>query len=247
MGNSASKQRQLGLQVSKGVSETINRTKNLKQLPPQELRDRVEQKLSEPNPATNVKFDAKALKKRLDGKQQVIPEGKDGFDPQVEGTSTYDTDFLKSINHLGKQIQSVEVKQNFNKNALPLRQLRQRKDLYVAGEKNKLDLEHDNTTIHPQTLTSILNDIHDPRMSEERIMANYKIDKEFMAKLGRFRVAKNVVLMEEDTKSGEIGHKTNVARSPEYTDDYSDANVSEEGHIARPKLNKLKQRISMDD
>lgn len=278
MGNSASKQRQLGLQISKGASETINRTKNLK-LPPQELRQRFEDKRHETlgagsksssnehvGSSTNqtsspssqlgsstIKFDSSILKRRLGNKNQnenqvELPEGKDGFDPQVEGKSNYDTDFVKSINDLGRQINSFEVKQNFDKNVLPLRQLNQRKSLFEAGEIEKNDSSHHKSTIHPQTLSSILNDIHDPRMTNDKIIKNYNLDKNFINKLNRFRVAKTVVIMDEKTRGDEIGHKSAGGRtldsdSPDHLDD---AHVGEESHTDRSKLKNLKKRISLD-
>lgn len=234
MGNAGSKQRQLAKTISEGSSQAITRTKNLKQLPPQELRDKFEAS-SYHDP---VKLDITKLKNKLE--KRNVPEGKDGLDPQVEGTSTYDTDFVTSVNKLGRQINSFEMKQNFNENALPLKQLKFRKQLYQAGETNKLD-DAVNVSVHPQTLASVINDLHDSRVSDDTIVKNYNVSPGFLEKLARFKVAKNVVVLEEKTKPDEIGHKVSSGRMT-HTEDSAG-----EDYIDRKKLAKLKGRLSLDD
>jgi hypothetical protein len=239
----------------------VNRTKNLKQLPLQDLRDKFEASSSS-SYHEGIKLDVTKLKRKLDKKGEMVdklekkghqintleksggmanvPEGKDGLDPQVEGTSTYDTDFVSSINKLGRQINSFEMKQNFNENALPLKQLKFRKQLYEAGETNKLD-DAVNVSVHPQTLASVINDLHDSRISDETIVKNYNVSPEFTKNLARFKVAKNMVILEEKTKPDEIGHKVSTSRMS-----HSEDSVGED-YVDKKKLQRLKGRISMDD
>lgn len=227
MGNSASKLRKLGQELSKGASESLTRTKNVNQLPPRDSRADFIQKLDQ--------FDSSVLKRRL-GKKPI--EGKDGHDPQVQNES----DFLKSINHLGKQIQSVDDQTAFNKNALPLMQLKHRKELFEAGEKNKVNKE-DNTTINIQTLASILSDFHDPKVNLDRILDRYNIKKEFLDDLLRFRVAKDFVTLEDKVDADTLGHKSDESRSPIFEEQelQLDKKVT-----PNKKLQDLKKRVSID-
>lgn len=153
-------------------------------------------------------FDASFLKKKLDSK---VPEGKDGFDPQVE--TSFNPDFVNSISQLGRQIQSHDVRQKMDPNTVAVQQLSNRRALFKKGQQ-ELELQNENspneavirTMLHPRTLGAVISDIHDPRFDERRITKDYQLSADFVKTLGkRFRVAANVVAIQEDQKEGEVG------------------------------------------
>ena len=141
-------------------------------------------------PDSPTSFDPKFLKDKLKSNDdsRKTPEGKDGGDPHEQGTSTYDNSFLSSINKLGSQIKTIELNPARDRNAIALRQLRSRKKLYDIGEqqvKNQME-QHDslqpiqNTMIHPQTLSAILRDLKDERVTNERIIEDYQLHPDFL-------------------------------------------------------------------
>lgn len=143
---------------------------------------------------------------RISPQQPQGPEGRDGMDP------TADKGFIDSINRLGRQIQShtaANPAEQFDVTAL--KQLLNRKTLYEKGQnevKAQLESQQDaRTMIHPRTLTAILNSINDHKASSEELMKDYQVGKAFLDNLSRFKVASNVVIIEEDRKDDEIGPK----------------------------------------
>lgn len=267
MGNSASKSRTFAKEISENAPKAVKRSEAVNQLPPPEMRKRFEQsqQIDQSNSTQaqgNNQFDAAFLKKKLSSKEassqvpsgqvpsgQVssgqVPSGKDGFDPHEAGTSTYNDQFLKSINQLGKQIHSHSVDPKKITDSLAVRQLQQRKNLFNQGKKEE-ESESSKTMVSPKVLASILNDVNDPRVADDVIIRDYKLNPEFITKLGhRFKVAKNVVLMEEKVKEGEIGHKMHspTSLSAQAEDKGADGMALDQ----MERYNKLKSRISLDD
>ncbi|CAK9436076.1 uncharacterized protein LODBEIA_P06340 [Lodderomyces beijingensis] len=186
-----------------------------------------------------------------------VPEGKDGGDPHEQGTSTYDSGFIDSLNKLGRQIESHEFKAaTTNPNALPLRQLRSRKRLFEMGEseiKHQMasgsgsEAELQKTMVHPQTLTAILRDLKDPRIEEATIIKDYQLTPTFLKELGSiFRVPTNAVPFEEETKENEVGHKT-VPRQRKLIHEQEDEPRDGPESVDSATYSKLKRRLSIDD
>ncbi|RCK63387.1 hypothetical protein Cantr_09977 [Candida viswanathii] len=276
MGSAASKQgrRKLTKVVSDTAATSINRTPNVKQLPPQTLKEKFEhhqeqqalgkqqQQQQQPDqtppptfrPSSTTDFDPKFLKKKLksDENSHAIPEGKDGGDPHEQGTSTYDNSFLSSVNKLGSQIKTVELNPARDKNAVALKQLRSRKKLYDLGEqqvKNRME-QHDleksaeNTMVHPQTLSAILRDLKDDRVTTERVVEDYQLHPGFLKKLGtNIRLPATTVVLEEDVDEDQVGH-TKVP--PQHRRDISEMQDGDE-NMDKQEFTKLKKRISLDD
>lgn len=269
MGSGASKQggRKLTKVVSDTAASNINRTPNVKQLPSQTLKEKFEQHQQEsavgqhspqeqpirPDFATN--FDPKFLKYKLksnNDETHIIPEGKDGGDPHEQGTSTYDNSFLSSINKLGSQIKTIELNPVRDKNAIALRQLISRKKLYDLGEqqvKNQME-QHDslkpmnNTMVHPQTLSAILRDLKDDKVSNERIIEDYQLHPDFLKKLGtHIRLPITTVVLEDDVKEDQVGH---AKVPPQKRRDISEMEDGDHS-MANQEFDKLKKRISIDD
>ncbi|EMG49648.1 hypothetical protein G210_5536 [Candida maltosa Xu316] len=253
MGSSASKQsgRKLAKVVSENTTKSINRTTNVKQLPSQTLKEKFEQSQQQPEEVrsdASTNFDPKFLQKKLKGDESIIPEGKDGGDPHEQGTSTYDKSFLSSVSKLGSQIQSVELNLARDKNALALQQLRSRKKLYDIGEQQlKGDMEHAvdqdaaaKTLVHPQTLSAILRDLKDDRVKDETIIEDYQLHPGFLKKLGtRIRLPTTTVIIEDDVKPDEVGHKK---VPPQRRRDISEVE-DEDPVLEDQQYNKLKKRI----
>ncbi|KAI5963715.1 uncharacterized protein KGF55_002595 [Candida pseudojiufengensis] len=218
---------------------------------------------------TSTSFDPRFLHKKIKNQKtniqqqsqlrsqsQIEPEGKDGRDPHEVGTSTYDQSFLSSINKLGKQIKTVEFNPTSNdKNALVLKQLRSRKKLYELGEEeNRKQMEQtpesqqlQKTMVNPQTLTSILKDLKDPRVDNKTILKDYQLEPDFLIGLEYFQVPTNIVEFEEESKEDEVGHKSksNTFKSRKIDDETPDENENE--GIDSSTYKKLQKRISLDD
>ncbi|KAK6459452.1 uncharacterized protein RJT20DRAFT_124686 [Scheffersomyces xylosifermentans] len=287
MGAGASKPvRKLGKSVSETATKNINRSQGVNQLPPQALKEKFQHHYNEQNTPdeslnqspvgtvnspSNISFDSAKLKKKLASKQMTVhntnqhsPEGKDGMDPQVEGTDPYDKNYVNSINNLGKQIHSISLEQDplLKKESMALKQLSIRKQLFEEGEKelqSQMDphgpLSHSSnggnghevirTMVHPRTLGAIINDIHDPRIDDGRIILDFQLHPNFVKELGtRFKVATNTVIMEEKAKDGEIGHRN---APPTSTESMSDENGELGEAMDSDRLKKLKGRLSLDD
>lgn len=205
-------------------------------------------------PDSPTSFDPKFLKDKLKSNDdsRKTPEGKDGGDPHEQGTSTYDNSFLSSINKLGSQIKTIELNPARDRNAIALRQLRSRKKLYDIGEqqvKNQME-QHDslqpiqNTMIHPQTLSAILRDLKDERVTNERIIEDYQLHPDFLKKLGtNIRLPITTVVLEDDVKEDQVGH-TKVP--PQKRRDISEMQDGDKS-MPNDEFYKLKKRISIDD
>ncbi|KAI5951218.1 hypothetical protein KGF54_004292 [Candida jiufengensis] len=219
---------------------------------------------------TSASFDPKFLHKKLknqhhnlQSQQQQIqqqpsqsdPEGKDGGDPHELGTSTYDKTFVNSINQLGKQIKTIEYNPTNDQNALVLKQLRSRRKLFELGEEeNRKQMEQEpnseslqKTMVNPQTLTSILKDLKDPRVDNNTILQDYQLEPNFLSGLEIFQVPTNVVEFEEDTKEDEMGHKPKSSISKTRKMDYEVEDENENEIVDNSTYRKLKKRISIDD
>lgn len=268
------------------VTKTVNRSSDINQLPSsrlkQQFEDNYNKQATDANPVPvpdesmnsqefkldpNASFDPSFLKKKLKHNKELtrsqvktnLPEGKDGFDPHEAGTSTYDSQFVSSINSLGRQIQSHSASVHVNPNSNALKQLKFRKQLFEQGE-NELKSQKDpkesgnniastdivsRTMVHPRTLGAILTDIRDPRIKNESIIKDYQLSPTFLHELGtRYKVCTNTVIIEEKTKEGEIGHKITppTASVLDYNEkgELADAEESE-------RYKSLKKRISLDD
>ncbi|RLV94559.1 hypothetical protein JA1_001657 [Spathaspora sp. JA1] len=269
MGASASKQ---GRKLTKVVSEnakgkTLNRTSNINPLPSQTLKDRSKQSHVSTEPAKDdshqesitqqpqdiqkgfrsaSSFDPGFLSKKLN-RQSVIPEGKDGGDPQVEGTDTYQKGFVNSVTELGKQIHSVEFDHlKMNKNILALQQLKSRKTISEIGEQ-ELENEKNSangtsaykTMVHPHTLTAILSDLQDPRMTPESITKDYQLSPDFLKELGdKFQVPTNTMPIEEE-KPPEEDQFVSAVEADEFEFE------EQEGKLDRKNYEKLKGRLEI--
>lgn len=218
------------------------------------------------------KFDASFLKKKLNQNEKLspknepnvtLPDGKDGFDPQVG--SQYNEEYVKSIFQLGKQIQSQSMDQKFDPNIPALKQLDNRKSLFEKGQQElqhqmdpdssasgpKEQKEVKRTMIHPRTLTAVLSDLKDSRVSNSTLAKDYQLHESFLSELGdRFTVATNTVIIEEEAKEGEIAPKIGaIARAKAAADgdqllmDYN-GEVGERVNVER--LKTLQSRLGMD-
>ncbi|EGW32306.1 uncharacterized protein SPAPADRAFT_138825 [Spathaspora passalidarum NRRL Y-27907] len=273
MGASASKPgRKLTKVVSETAkAKPLNRSTNVNPLPSQTLKDRFEQQpisqqsipveptREETAPQMTVQtpqqdaqspafrstssFDPSFLSKKLN-KQTVIPEGKDGGDPHVEGTDTYQRGFVDSVTKLGKHVQSVEYNPLMNKNVLALKQLQFRKTISEQGEK-ELESEKNNengeemfkTMVHPHTLTAILSDLKDPRMTPESITKDYQLHPDFLKELGdRFKIpTTRKPIEEEKPKEDEFISGVEVDSAMQFEEP--------ESKVDRERFKKLKSRL----
>lgn len=189
-----------------------------------------------PPPVATPKFDAEALTKKLQEKQgNMPPPGKDGMDPQVDGTSSYDTDFVNNVTQLGRKVHQITMPTG-NPNALPLRQLKFRKQIFEQGEAQKHNHETTKLVVHPQTLSAILNDLADGT-TPEKIAEAFNTTPEFLSGLNRFSVAKKMVVIQESAKEGELNHKQTGLGRIEAEDNLG---------FDKDELKKLKLRISLE-
>lgn len=218
-------------------------------------------------------FDALFLKKKLNQNEKLapknepdvtLPEGKDGFDPQVG--SQYNEKYVNSIFQLGKQIQSQSMDQKFDPNIRALKQLDNRKSLFEKGQQElqhqmdpnsgengpeKEQKEVKRTMIHPRTLTAVLSDLKDSRVSNSTLAKDYQLHESFLSELGdRFTVATNTVIIEEEAKEGEIAPKIGaVARAKAAADGdqlLMDYNGEVGERVNAQRLKTLQSRLGMD-
>lgn len=283
MGNRTSKPaRKLGKEITKNLEPSFNRSEKINSLPSEALRKRFEQHRQQDKVSATRKspnhddVDSKAFELMNDslsqkhnhlknevgsvGKNNLkpeLPEGKDGFDPDI---GSYDTNFVKSLKYLGKQIHSNTENATLNPDFSALKQLQKRKELYDRGQKEleiqkdphgpavrdeKQDSNVQRTMVHPRTLSAILSDLKDPRTNEDEITVDYQLNKEFLRELGpRFSVASNHVPIEEDKKEDEISHRVDDpgksmldAENPLERDEIMDSH----------KLQSIKKRLGLDE
>lgn len=159
---------------------------------------------------THMSHTSDSLHRQFGG--NAAAEGKDGMDP------TADKAFIDSINKLGRQIRTHTARDPTNQlNVMALKQLLNRKTLYEKGQnevKAQLESHHDSRTmIHPRTLTAIINAVNDHHTAPKYVMEDYHVERAFLNNLGRFKVASNMVIIEEDRKDDEIGPKTGQPRA----------------------------------
>lgn len=238
MGNSASKSARTLLKDVGKAAQTLERSLQ-HPLPLQSLKDRY---LASQNESSHESSPV--------SKSGKLPEGKDGMDPQVAGTSTYDASFIRSIGDLGKQIK-LDSAIRPNSNSIALRQLSSRKHLFEQGEKEVTDaksgaqigLRH---TVSPLIMTSIVREINDPRVTTKMIADTYNVSETFVSQIGtRFKVASTMLILDEKTDDNEVGHKTLTSAGTAPSAQPEDAeNITSAEH---DHMRQLKKRISLDD
>lgn len=155
------------------------------------------------------------------------PEGRDGMDPQADA-------FVHLLSLLGKLVQST-ARRTQPANVTALKQLLSRKALYEKGQQERE--EGTKTMLHPQTLTAIVSALHDGA-DHSRVASDFNVEEQFLANLARFKVANNVVVVEETTKADEIGPK---AGQPVRADDAF--NYDETEGVEQSRLETLKKRL----
>lgn len=283
MGNRTSKPaRKLGKEITKNLEPSFNRSEKVNPLPSEALRKRFEQQPQQEEVSAPLKsqnqadVDSEGAKLMNDtfsqkqnqlknavgfvGKNNVeseLPEGKDGFDPDV---GSYDASFVSSLKYLGKQIHSNTENATLNPEFSALKQLQKRKELYDRGQK-ELEIQKDphgpavrdkkqdpniqRTMVHPRTLSAILSDLKDPRTNDDGITLDYQLNKEFLRELGtRFSVASNHVPIEEDKKEDEISHQVeDPGKSMLDVEDPLKRDERMDSH----KLQSIKKRLGLDE
>lgn len=169
-----------------------------------------------------------------DSLRASVPEGKDGMDPQA------DQKYLDLITNLGRQIHSKNVGQpDQQADVTALKQLLNRKRLYAAGqseEKAQLDTPGTShrTVISPKTLTAIIDAMNDPNSRDVDVTRDFLLEKNFLEGLRRFKVAHNVVMIEEHADEDQIGPIK--GRRPTEKEDM-------ESEMDDPQLKELKRRL----
>ncbi|KAJ9113477.1 hypothetical protein QFC19_000397 [Naganishia cerealis] len=187
-----------------------------------------------------------------------VPEGKDGYDPQV--SPEQEKYFIDSITQLGKQVHSTSQTARSRPDSMALKQLQFRKSLFQKGQK-ELEQQKDpqgpmmsggangggsveRTMIHPRTLGAILKDLEDPRTTKSMILEDYQLAPGFLSGLERFRVASTVYIEPKEDKEGEIAP---AVGEPERTLlDYDGAGEVGE-KMDQQRVEKLKSRLGMDE
>lgn len=211
---------------------------------------RPESETSTQNEADTTKPDSKSTRTEqlpgelLRNKSHLnSPEGRDGQDP------TADKAFIDSISRLGRQIQLHTARNPAEQlDVTALKQLLNRKALYEKGQnevKAQLNSQQDTRTmIHPRTLTAILNAINEHKTSPDEVLKDYQVDQAFLQNLERFKVAQNMVILEEEHKDDEIGPKigqpTARAASESSMIDYN-GDMTE--RVNEDRLKKLRKRL----
>ncbi|KAG7191638.1 uncharacterized protein KQ657_002907 [Scheffersomyces spartinae] len=262
MGNSASKSRRLVSEVSKTAARKGPMVRsNVNQLPNEALKalylkhsteskddaDNINNSTTEQSKQQPISKDSPSS---IDDLPSIIhPPGKDGYDPQE-----LHKDFIQSVVDLGRQIHSTNVNGN-GTNALPLRQLRNRKNLFKLGQQ-QLELQKqgkavDSTMVNPHTLSAILEAIKEPDSNKESIAADYNVNIKFLELLGtRFSVPKTYVPLQEATKEGEISSQNAEAKSvlsaTQRSEQHLMMNPNDElaENISSKRLNQLRSRLN---
>ncbi|CAI5757071.1 unnamed protein product [Candida verbasci] len=264
MGSSTSKQS--GRKLAKSITENnLKRTSNINQLPRNEIlkeepeKQVADESLNQSNSQSfrsSSNFDAGYLSKKLN-KNQKIAEGRDGLDPHEQGTSTYDQSFINSINKLGSQIKTIDINPiRDEKNSIAINQLKHRQILYKKGEEEikSHNPNEKKTMVHPQTLTSILKDLNDPKVSNETILKDYNLDSNFLKELGdRFEVPTHEVPIQDAVKPGDLGHNKLGRTLDQHEQEQLKKqqphlqNDQQPDESTNESFKKLKSRISLDD
>lgn len=156
--------------------------------------------------ATNLQNTSISIhKEQVNFPQRDIPEGKDGMDPQA------DQKYIDLITNLGRQIHSKNVDVNAPKaDVTALKQLLNRKKLHMAGQ-SEAQAHMDSpsagvrTVISPKTLTAIIDAVNAPHSSKKDIAQDFLLLPTFLDGLERYKVAHNVVMIEEHADEDQIG------------------------------------------
>lgn len=257
MGGSASKPAR---KLTKNIVNTDKITRSSRaHLPPQALRERFEKSgapeatapaATEAKKESSQKADQSQKKQesqspaplhhRFQSPSGNTPPGKDGMDP------TADQAFIDSISKLGRQIHSEEAQApSQNVDVRALKQLLNRKALYEKGQKevkDQLDAggAQQRTMIHPKTLLAILNVFHDEGVPNETVIKDYELNEGFLKNLSRFKVAQNIVPLQEDTKEDEVGPRTPKDRIRTQT---TDEEFGIDGDVGSERLKQLRKRL----
>lgn len=237
MGNSASRSARTLLKDITAASPALKRSQGT-QLPPQALRDKFHASPDvsnhpDPDPVMSLQSNAPGLL------------GKDGLDPHEQGTSSYDSDFTRSINSLGKQIVEKQQQHAPLHNSVALRQVRSRQQLFAQGEHEAKQQESGKfvgarKTVSPRTMTDIIRDSRDNRLSTDQIASLHDVSPVFVRDLGKiFKVASTVKAFEEDTAPDQLVHKARASKDE--SDEYADSGISSQ------RLAELKKRINLVD
>lgn len=205
---------------SVGSSDHLAKVSRSKvQLPSAELMARSTQPPPQPNSTTNPSTSANLNTKDFNGSTSVsvhnekvqfpqknIPEGKDGMDPQA------DQKYIDLITNLGRQIHSKDVNVNAPQaDVTALKQLLNRKKHHLAGQSEaQAHMDSPNgtglrTVISPKTLTAIIDALNDPHSLKSDIAQDFQLLPTFLDGLSRYKVAHNVVMIEEHADEDQIG------------------------------------------
>lgn len=183
------------------------------QLPSAELKARNESNTSETKatpPTQNPSVVPRTSGREFNGFQQDytniqnIPEGKDGMDPQA------DQKYIDLITDLGRQIQTKNMNSTTHQaDVTALKQLLNRKKLHMAGQSEvqaQIDAKGGTRTmINPKTLTAVIDAMNGPGSSRNDILEDFQLHVGFLDNLERFKVAHNVVMIEEHADEDQIG------------------------------------------
>lgn len=136
--------------------------------------------------------------------EQKIRVGKDGRDPQANQA------YIDLISDLGRQIHSKNaLTEQPQANVTALKQLLNRKKLHLAGQKEAEAHRDANcrkrTMINPKTLTAIIDVMNDSHSTNSEVAREFQLQESFLSSLKRYKVAHNVVIIEEHARDDEIG------------------------------------------
>ncbi|CAK7893663.1 hypothetical protein CAAN1_08S00430 [[Candida] anglica] len=225
--------------------------------------------------ASTTTFNPAHLKKKLKKKEQqqttVMPEGKDGFDPQGPPSPSSssqmndgpNSSFADSVMRLGAQIQSHSTNPNLNPEFAALKQLSNRRRLYLQGEQEEERAtgsgsgsssgSGSRTMIHPRTLAGLLNDLNDSRISRPRLLEDYQLQSdEFLDHLqARFKLATTMLVEKEKPRDGEVMVQNRAPSSGGVGSEPSASpKVDENGQLREidpEKMQRLKSRLGLDE
>lgn len=248
MGNKVSKPaRKLGKSVVN--ADDLLRSSRAK-LPPQSLRDQFE-KRSGSGPDSGPESGAQRAESELGSERAETesksrsegavnahsPQGRDGMDPSA------DQGFINSINRLGRQVETHSANNPAKQQGITaLKQLSNRKHLFEIGQKEvdqQMTAEGGTRTmIHPRTLTAVLNALKEDNGKFDNVMKDFSVEKSLLEGLGRFKVADNLVVMEEKLKEDEIGPKNNLP-----LDRRSHEDIPKDGAEEDSRIRQLKKRL----
>lgn len=222
MGNKVSTARKLQGGV-KTAEETLVRSQ-INQLPSEKLKDKFKNpQVYQQPPVTNKQ--SEPIKSSTLPPQQH-PEGKDGFDPQMNAQES--KDFIDTISKFGRIIESKSQRVNIDSSSIRL--LKSRKEL----EKNEI--------FTSQQLNSLLNDLNDRRYTTEQVKKDYDLTDEWVEVLSKFRVADTYRVFKTQNKD-EITHES-VQNDRTFDDIKEDLEIVQSDNATTNQ--DLKDRLSLD-